>query len=236
MHADTTYVVTPRPSRSGRTVATVAGAVAAVLAMFLLAVGGVLLWGDAQVDDDGYLSTSRESFTASTYAMRTDNLDVDLDGAGWFLDRAGLGGVRVEAAPHNGKPVFVGIARTRDVSAYLQGTLHTQVRDVSYSPFRVAYRERQGTGGPPRPADQRFWVASAQGAGTQTVRWDVRDGDWSVVVMNEDASRTVAAGVRVGAKAPVMSTAGWVAIGGGALLAVLAGVLLIGTRATRSTR
>jgi hypothetical protein len=234
MQAETTYLAPPRSPTGRRTAATVAGALAGILAMFLLAVGVVLLWGGAQQDEDGYLSTAREQFATSTYAMRTDNLDVDLDGAGWFLDRTGLGGVRIEAQARTGKPAFVGIARTADVSAYLKGTLHTSIRDVSYSPFRVAYRDSKGNGGPPAPAEQDFWVASAQGTGTQTVRWNVRHGDWSIVVMNADASRDVEAGVRVAAKAPAMGTAGWVSIGGALVLFIAAGTLLVRRRRTGS--
>jgi hypothetical protein len=50
------------------------------------------------------------------------------------------------------------------------------------------------------------------------VTWEVREGDWSVVLMNADGSRGVAAEVDLGAK---LSFLLWVAIGvliGGALL------------------
>ena len=127
MQAETTYLAPPRSPTGRRTAATVAAALAAVLAMFLLAAGAALLWGGAQQDEDGYLSTAREPFATATYAMRSDNLDVDvdLDGAGWFLDRTGLGEVRIEVQSRTGKSAFVGVARTSDVSAYLRGTQHT---------------------------------------------------------------------------------------------------------------
>src|SRR4029078_9127714 len=68
------------------------------------------------------------------------------------------------------------------------------------------------------PAARDFWVASASGVGTQTLTWKVRDGDWSIVLMNSDASPGVAADVDVGAK---MSFLLWVAVG------VLIGGLLV---------
>ncbi|HSC51218.1 MAG TPA: hypothetical protein VLD16_13220, partial [Gaiellaceae bacterium] len=66
--------------------------------------------------------------------------------------------------------------------------------------------------GAPRapPTAQSFWAASASGVGTQTLSWKVRDGDWSVVLMNADGSRGVAADVDLGAK---LSFLLWVAIG-----------------------
>jgi hypothetical protein len=84
------------------------------------------------------------------------------------------------------------------------------------------------------PAAQRFWVVSAHGSGTQTVAWDLEDGDWSVVVMNEDASRGVHARISAGVKATFLGTEGWVSTGAGLLLLIGAGAVLVRTR--RRTR
>ena len=228
---------TPAPRRSGgRIAALIAAGVAALLAVGFIAAGALLLWGDSKKDDQGYLSTGKERYAASTYALASDNLDIDMDGAGWIMDRDDLGNVRLKVQSSAGKPVFVGIARTSDVSDYLRGISYTSVTDVDYSPFHASYRDRDHDGDrrPALPADQDFWAAAAHGSGTQTVAWDLEDGDWSIVVMNADGSRGVDTDISAGAKVPFLATLGWVALGGALLLLITAGTLVyLGVRTPR---
>jgi len=226
---------TPNKRRSGGRIASiVAGGVAAILAVGFIAAGALLLWGDSQKDDQGYLSTGKDRYAASTYALASENLDVDLDGAGWIMDRDDLGNVRLAVESSADKAVFVGIARTSDVSDYLRSTAYTSVTDVDYSPFHASYRDHGGDRRPALPAEQDFWAASAHGEGTQTVAWDLEDGDWSIVVMNADGSRGVDTDISAGAKVPFLGTLGWVALGGALVLLITAGTLVyLGIRRPR---
>ena len=132
---------------------------------------------------------------------------------------------------------LVGIAPTRDVNAYLRGTAHATVTDVDYEPFRASYRTHSGARRPAAPSAQRFWVANAEGTGRQTLTWKVRDGSWSIVVMNADGSANVDAGVSAGTDAPWLSAAGWGSLGGGVLLMAVAGALVaVGVRRPRADR
>src|SRR3712207_1122480 len=165
----------------------VAGGLAALLATALLVAGGALLYADGKKDADGYLSSGNERFTTQRAELSTENLDVDLDGADWIADAEDdFGAVRLEVDSRGDKPVFVGIARSRDVERYLGGVGHTVVEDVSFDPFEADYRDRGGASTATPPGRSDIWVASSQGRGVQEVRWDVEDGDWSVVVMNAD--------------------------------------------------
>ena len=236
MQENTPY--TPASRRSaGRIASIVAGGIAAVLAVGFIAAGALLLWGDSKTDDQGYLSTSKERYAASTYALASDNLDIDLDGAGWIMDRDDdLGNVRLAVESRDGKPVFVGIARTSDVSDYLRGASYTSVTDVDYSPFNASYQDRDHDGGrrPALPADQTFWAASAHGSGKQTVAWDLEKGDWSIVVMNADGSRGVDTDIRAAAKVAFLGTLGWISLGGALVLLLAAGTLTyLGLRTPR---
>jgi hypothetical protein len=228
---------TPAPRRSaGRIASIVAAGLAAVVALGFIAAGALLLWGDSKTDDEGYLATGKERYAASTYALASDNLDIDLDGAGWIVDRDDVGKVRLAVESSAGKPVFVGIARTSDVSDYLRGSSYTEVTDVDYSPFHASYRERDRGGDqrPALPADQDFWAAAAHGSGTQTVAWDLEDGDWSIVVMNADGSRGVDSQISAGAKIPFLGTLGWISLGGALVLLISGGTLIyLGIRTPR---
>jgi hypothetical protein len=234
---DSTTDIQPKRSRGARIALIVTGAVTGLLAAGLLAIGGVALWGESEKDGDGYLATDSHRFAAGTHALASESLDVDLDGAGWLMDREDFGDVRVEVAPQGGEPVFVGVAPTDQVSRYLNGVAHTSVSDIDAWPFEESYDESPVAGDrkPAPPGDQRIWAASVQGAGTQTLEWDVEDGDWSVVVMNADGSRGVNAEVEAGAKVPFLSEIGWTATGTGALLGIAAGALLVaGIRTPRN--
>jgi hypothetical protein len=212
---------------NGARIAAFAGAgLVGLLALILLAAGGIGLWANGQKDGDGYLATGSDRFATGTYALATENLDVDSQGAGWLINSDRYGKVRLKAESRAGKPVFVGIARTSAVTRYLHDTAHATVTDVSYSPFKADYRTQTAGGRPAPPGDQRFWVASAQGAGQQTLKWDVEHGSWSIVVMNADGSRGVDAGVSAGANVPILPAIAWGALGGGLVLLVAAGGLV----------
>jgi hypothetical protein len=224
--------------KGARIALVVSGGLAALFAAVLLAVGGVALWGDAQKDDQGYVATDSHRFEAGTRALATENLDADLDGAEELMDETDLGQVRLGVESRSDKPVFVGIGRTSDVQDYLRGVAHTNVTDVEYGPFdgpfEVDYDTRGGSARPAPPAESGIWAASEQGSGHQTLKWDVEDGDWSVVVMNADGSPGVDADISAGAKVPFLDELGWTLVGSGALaLAVGLGLLVLGIRRPR---
>ena len=203
---------------AGRVVLIVLGGIGVLAGLALLAGGGFLLWADRTQREDGYLTTPTERFGTPTYALTRTRLDADADGARWVLNESWFGTVRIRGESTGTKTLFIGIGPSADVARYLGNVAHANVQDVDFDPFRVTYLSI--TGGPPQgpPADQTFWVASAAGVGTQTLTWKVHEGDWSVVLMNADASRGVAANVDVGAK---LSFLLWVAVG------VLIGGLLV---------
>lgn len=214
------------PLSGGRLAAVVGGITSLTIAALLLLAGTGLLWADSRKDDDGYFSTPRERLVTTTHAIATD--DLEIDGA-LTLNRALYGKLRLEV--DSAKPVFAGIARSRDVDAYLDGSAHATLTDLEVRPFRPHYRHNAGTLAPGQPGEQTFWVASTEGAGARTLTWDVEDGDWSVVVMNADGSRGVDARVSAGASVPLVDDLGY-----GLSIASLVLVLVGGTLLAEALR
>src|SRR3954470_15094686 len=149
-------------------------AVTGLIAFALFLAGGLLLWGNAHYkDSDGFLSTGSERLTAPAYAITADDLNVS-GGHDWVVSSDRYGTIRVSAASRAGKPVFVGVARTRDVDAYLRDVAHSELTDFEVDPFRATYAGHGGSRAPGAPGAQRIWAARADGAGKQSLTWDVR--------------------------------------------------------------
>ena len=205
---------------AGRVVLIVLGSIGVLFGVALLAGGGFLLWADRTQREDGYLTTPTERFATPTYALTRTRLEIDTEEPGWVLNDSWFGKVRIRGESADEKMLFIGIGPQADVARYLGTVAHANVQDIDFDPFRVTYLPIAGGAPQGPPTEQRFWAASASGVGTQTLTWKVRDGDWSVVLMNADGSRGVDADIDVGAK---LSFLLWVAIG-----LLLGGVLVVG--------
>ena len=220
----------PRAGRgAGGVVLLVVGSIAALLAFILLAGGCAAVVVDrTQRDDDGFLMSPTEDFSTATYAIASENADVDLDGPDWATTDF-LGTVRIRSESE--RPVFVGIAREANVAEYLDGVEHAVVTEIGEEP---EYSERQGGALEGRPADQTFWAASATGAGEQTLEWEPEDGSWNVVVMNADGSRGVAAELSIGGELdPLIWIGVGLLVGGGLLAAASALAITVGIHRRR---
>src|SRR5512132_4094678 len=199
------------PVTAGRVILIVLGSIGVLFGLAVMAGGGFLLWADRTQREDGYLTTPSERFATPTYALTRTRLEVDTEGEGWVLNESWFGKVRIRGESAGDKTLFIGIGPQAEVARYLGTVAHANVQDIEFDPFRATYLSVSG--GAPRapPTEQSFWAASASGVGTQTLTWKVREGDWSVVLMNADGSRGVAADIDLGAKVSFLL---WVAVGG----------------------
>jgi hypothetical protein len=210
-----------KPGMSGGRIAlVVAGILVTLLALAALAAGAALLVvNHTERDSAGFFSTSEERLETESNALVSEELDVGTDGPDWLFEEGRLATVRLRGSSQDGGELFMGIAPTARVTDYLAGTRHDVVRDFDVDPFRVTYQPSAGTAAPAEPGSQTFWSASVSGSGTQTLQWDVAEGNWSVVVMNADASPGVDVELSLGAKVGFVF---WVGLG-----LVIVGVLLL---------
>lgn len=223
-----------RRRSAGHVVAIVAGALALLPGLGLVTGGTALAIAQAAATDDGYFTFTPDRVASDGVAVITDDewLDGDDDGGPWVLDFLDVE-VRLRAeGARTSDEVFVGIAHTDDVEEYLSGTPHSVVEDIDGHDIR--YRQQPGDGTVVDPDDVAIWVASASGAGEQELAWDVRGGQWSVVVMNADGSPELAADVEIGARSDAVTPIAITLIVFGAVTVLTAvGLIVVGVRGRR---
>jgi hypothetical protein len=219
----------PRESRwTAGLVAMVAGGALLIMSgggLFLAGTAGLIVDSTAR-DSTGYLTSPSRTFTTTQYAITTDA--IDLRDVRYPSDI--LGDVRIRAESREGRPVFVGVARTADVTRYLGGVGHTVVRDWGDRDRNVL---RAGSAPAVPPGDAGIWVASVAGTGRQSLVWEVDDGSWTVVVMNADAARGVDVRTSAGIEVPAL---GWIAAAllAGAVVLFVPGIVLVAVAVRRA--
>ena len=219
-----------RPAGKRSVALIILGSVVALMALALVAVGGTALWADqAKRDSAGYFTGSAHRIANGSYAVTHDGLDVH-NLPDWANDGK-LARVRIAATSDTGRPLFIGIARERDANAYLANVAHANLNDFEVSDSKQEYDFVSGRATPARPASLGIWAASATGSGPTALKWKVREGSWSVVLMNADASKGVTADVKLAVN---VSYLGWLSAGllavGGILAAAAAFVIVQGSR------
>ena len=231
MTETTTFEPGPvRRPAGGRIALTVIGAVLVLVALVLGAIGSVLVWAHAtQRDADGFYSSGGERLETVSYAITSEHIDLGVRPGGRErrFDLGDLATVRLAIDPQGEGPVFIGIGPADDVEGYLQGVAHAEIDDIDQDPFRVTYRYVEGDAPAGPPGEEGFWAASAEGAGNQTLEWELESGDWAVVAMNADGTAGVALDASVGVKADWVAPVGIGLLVAAVLLATLGAVLLV---------
>jgi hypothetical protein len=202
---------------TGRVVSAVIGAVLAVCALGALGAGGTAAWVDATQRHGGYVHLGTASYATAGHALASDTIKVH-GGLGWLAPLIGQIRIRVTGTGRAGGE-FAGVAQATAAGRYLSGVGYTTV--TSYAGQRPGI-DHPGSRVPRPPLSTPIWVAQASGSPSATLRWDMRAGDWTVIVMNADGSAGVAARADFAAALPAL---GWLAtefLAGGTVLALAA--------------
>jgi hypothetical protein len=211
----------------GKILLTVFGSVGALVALALLVGAAALGIAHTQREADGFFTTSTERHETTSHALTHEGVRIGdvSELPDWVDDR--FGAVRVRATSPDGTPLFLGVARTADVERYLAGVAHEQVTDFELGPRRT--ETRFAGGGAPRgaPTEVGLWAASASGTGTQTLDWELAQGTWSLVLMNADGSRRVAADVELGARVGFLSVVALILLALGVLIGLASAAMIV---------
>jgi hypothetical protein len=205
----------------------IGGSVLCLFAVIFLAGGTWALWVDRVDRSGGFVTIGSTNLNTGTYAFESP---LHGDGPRFLYGERVWGTARFRATSETTHPLFMGIARTDDVARYLNGTGNATIQHL------VTGDVTTHEGGAPSapPAGSVAWAASTQGNGEQVLRWKPRSGDWSIVLMNVDASPGVALDGDLGAKAPFLPWLGGALFMIGAVFGCLGGWLFVrGLRGTR---
>jgi len=208
---------------AGRIVLIIFGVILILGSLVALAAGGGVIWASQyHKDSNGFHVTDAMRIKSLTYAVTSDTIEIDR-GASQALNWLGMDKIRVEVENEDPSlPVFIGIADSRDVDAYLSTVAHEEITSLEVFNSSFDYERQAGTAQPEPPGMQDFWLEDAEGVGVQEIEFDLEEGEYTILAMNADASE----GIEMDAVFGIKSSGVIVLIGVGFF--VLALVLLAG--------
>jgi hypothetical protein len=226
--APTTTEATPPPGAAvrqperwgpGRVIALIVASLLALVSLGLLAAGGAgIVLDQTQRDSNGYLMSSTEPSSTSTYALVSGSYRGGTSGD-WFVNRDLIGTVQIRAS--SARPVFIGIGPQEPVDTYLSGVAYAHGTNLTTP--SGDFRTHPGGAPATPPGAQTFWSARSTGSGQQTLTWKPQAGNWRIVLMNADGSASVSSEVSIGAKMPHLLTIAIAAAGAGLMLLLISG-------------
>ena len=211
----------------------------AVATMLLLVAATLWTVKKALPDDEGFFTAPIASCQVDSYAIASEPIRLDLDGPQSVTPEAVLGDGKVTATSRDGSPIFIGLADSRSVEVYLGDTARSTLQiddDDADGDLRPVCRTVGGQSPSTTPTSLSIWTTYATGPGPQTITWPFEDGDWTVVIMNLDASPGLDVAVDAGATFPGIGAVLWAIVVSGGVFLLLGVGLLVGPPAVRSIR
>lgn len=202
------------PLKPGRWVALLTGVLLVLFGLVLAWFGSGNLSRDYVPRDGDYLIGEVGTGHSDTYALVSPSFSQNFPEL-LPADPPVVGedpGFRITMRPAEpGQDIFLGIAAADTVSDYLADVPHTELHPDSLFPGWWSFSPRlalmnpverfpAGRAAPAPPAEQDFWIASVTGWATQELAWDLPPGNWSLVIMNTDASGSVTVELQVGVR------------------------------------
>lgn len=198
----------------------VTGVLLTALGLTLTILALVLLSAEASQRDAQYVTLDSKRYQSIGHAITAPSLVVELGEAESTalppLSELASIQVRVRSVIPD-QPIFVGVGDASEVAAYLDDVPQAAIGGMTWtnqkrlsgqwswqSDVHGQLQETEGSRSPSAPTEQDIWVASAVGAGTQELTFDLQEGQWTMVVMNDDATRPVWVDLQAGARTELL--------------------------------
>lgn len=208
----------------------VTGLVGVIIAVPLLFAGGSLFWVDmALTDADGFINSPMLNIEVDGFALVIDPAKIESSPTIPDIPIAvsEMATLRIQATNLDANlGVFIGIASTGMLDAYLAGVSYAVVTGMDEGEMFLSYRMNAAGPSPAPPGEQEFWISSTAGVGNQQLYWELEEGDFSFVIMNEDASDGIAVEAIVGVRVPIIGPVGVGLLISGGLTLAIATILL----------
>ncbi|MDY6794032.1 MAG: hypothetical protein SWK76_01935 [Actinomycetota bacterium] len=160
--------------------------------LLALLAGSAVTWASQyHKDAEGFHITDPIDVRSGAYAVISGIIDIDR-GASIALDWLGMDKAKVEAESKDpSQPIFLGIAETGDIRYYLRDVEHDEVTNVDIFPSTIEYETRRGEAAPELPVEQDFWLETSSGVGKQVIEFELKEREYTVLVMKSDGSAGV---------------------------------------------
>ena len=177
---------------AGRIVLLIFGIIFILGALFAMVAGGGVIWASQyHKDSEGFHATDPMDIRSAAYAVTSDTIEIDR-GASEALNWLGMDKIKaVVESDDPDQPVFLGIADSRDVDAYLSGVKHDEITSLKVFNSSFDLESQPGSTQPEAPGLQGFWLEESEGTGSQEIVFDLEEGEYTVVAMNSDASKGI---------------------------------------------
>ncbi|MET4059292.1 hypothetical protein ABIB35_000823 [Arthrobacter sp. UYP6] len=209
--------------RTGKIIMLVVGSLLILIGLGLAAGAAAVGVLNARQGDNRFFSVPEETYAVDSYALTVPEIEVDQG----VTSADEVATLRVQGvATDAGQELFLGIGPRSAVDRYLLDVQHSELQRVNFSPFRAYYLEMEGSDSPAPPGEQDFWAVTSSGSGQQSLEWNLDQGDWTVVVMNADGSRPVAADLQMGVRSDFLQPVTW-ALLISSIVFLVAGIALV---------
>ena len=202
--------------------------------------GGTLIWSNSYIkDEEGFYSSKTVQIKNDSYAVTTVPAKIEF-GPDWSPQWLDLIKVKIKAENNKNEKTFIGIASEEKISSYLEDVKYAQIEEFRlphpWSKPKISYTVNSGNNEPDPPNNEQIWTASTSGTGNQLLTWGLKEGNYSFVLMNEDASSGIDINGSIGIKIPMIKGIGIWLLAGGLFLLLLSFVFVyITTRRVKTT-